>query len=55
MVITIKEEGLRFGVRAGAIIFNKDCSKIFLQKQKSMIFICFLVEEWKYMKILKQL
>lgn len=33
MAITIKEEGIRFGVRAGAIIFNKDLTKIFMQKQ----------------------
>lgn len=34
MAITIKEEGVRFGVRVGAIIFNKDLTKIFMQRQK---------------------
>lgn len=33
MTITIKEDGVRFGVRVGAIIFNKDCTKIFMQRQ----------------------
>lgn len=34
MTITIKEDGVRFGVRVGSIIFNKDVTKIFMQKQK---------------------
>lgn len=34
MVITIKDENNRFGVRVSAIIFNHDMSKIFMQKQK---------------------
>ncbi len=33
MVITIKEQGSRFGVRVAAIIFNHDMSRIFMQKQ----------------------
>ena len=41
MIITIKNENLRFGVRVGAIIFNKDFSKIFLQKQEKYDFYMF--------------
>lgn len=33
MVITIKDQDSRFGVRVAAIIFNHDMSKIFMQKQ----------------------
>lgn len=33
MVITMKEEGKRFGVRVGAIIYNEDKSKILLENQ----------------------
>lgn len=33
MVITIKDQDSRFGVRAAAIIFNQDMTKIFMQKQ----------------------
>lgn len=33
MVITIKEEGMRFGVRAGAIIYNEDKTKILMENQ----------------------
>lgn len=36
MVITIKDENNRFGVRVSAIIFNHDLSKIFMQKQNEM-------------------
>ena len=32
MVITIKEDGMRFGARAGAIIYNEDKTKILLEK-----------------------
>ena len=41
MVITIKEEGSRFGVRVAAMIFNKDMSKIFLQRQGNHDFYMF--------------
>lgn len=34
MVITIKDQDNRFGVRVAALIFNHDMSKIFMQKQK---------------------
>jgi len=33
MVITIKEDGMRFGARAGAIIYNEDKTKILLENQ----------------------
>ena len=33
MVITIKEDGMRFGCRTGAIIYNEDKTKILLEKQ----------------------
>jgi len=33
MVITIKEEGMRFGARAGAIIYNEDKTKVLLENQ----------------------
>lgn len=33
MVITIKDQDSRFGVRVAAIIFNHNMSKIFMQKQ----------------------
>lgn len=33
MVITIKEEGSRFGARVGAIIFNEDKTKVLLENQ----------------------
>ena len=33
MVITIKEEGKRFGARVGAIIYNEEQTKILLEKQ----------------------
>ena len=35
MIITIKDENNRFGVRVAAIIFNHDMSKIFMQKQNN--------------------
>lgn len=41
MAITIKEEGVRFGVRVGAIIFNKDLTKIFMQRQKDSDYYMF--------------
>ena len=34
MVITIKEEGKRFGARVGAIIYNEEQTKILLEKQR---------------------
>ena len=39
MVITIKEEGTRFGCRVGAIIFNHDKTKILLENQQNKIFM----------------
>ncbi len=33
MVITIKDENNRFGVRVAAVIFNKNKTKIFVQRQ----------------------
>jgi len=33
MVITIKDEESRFGVRVAAIIYNKDMNKVFMQRQ----------------------
>ena len=36
MNITIKKDNQRFGVRAGAIILNKNCDKVLIQKQKKM-------------------
>ena len=41
MAITIKEDGVRFGVRVGAIIFNKDLTKIFMQRQKDKDYYMF--------------
>lgn len=35
MVITIKEEGTRFGARAGAIIYNENKTKILLENQNN--------------------
>lgn len=35
MIITIEEKGTRFGVRVGAIIYNKDKSKILLENQEN--------------------
>lgn len=35
MIITIKEEGTRFGGRVGAIIFNEDKTKILLERQEN--------------------
>lgn len=33
MIITMKEEGTRFGARVGAIIYNEDRTKILLENQ----------------------
>ena len=41
MVITIKDEKSRFGVRVAAIIYNKDMSKVFMQRQGSHDFFMF--------------
>ena len=41
MVITIKDEENRFGVRVAAIIFNNDMTKIFMQKQEKHDFYMF--------------
>lgn len=35
MVITIKEEGTRFGSRVGAIIYNNDKTKVLLENQEN--------------------
>lgn len=35
MIITIKKEDMRFGVRVGAIIYNEDKSKILLENQEN--------------------
>lgn len=39
MVITIKEDGIRFGVRVGAIIYNEDKTRILLEKQKENLYL----------------
>lgn len=41
MVITIKEDGTRFGVRVAGIIFNKDMTKVFMQRQGDHNFYMF--------------
>ena len=41
MVITIKGDDSRFGVRVAAIIYNKDKSKVFMQRQESRNFYMF--------------
>ncbi len=41
MVITIKDEENRFGVRTAAIIYNEDSSKVFLQRQGDHDFYMF--------------
>lgn len=41
MVITIKDEENRFGVRVAAIVYNGDSSKVFLQKQGDHDFYMF--------------
>ena len=39
MMLTIQEEGMRFGVRVGAIIYNQDRSKILLEKQNNKMYM----------------
>ncbi len=39
MVITMKDDTTRFGVRVGAIIFNKDHTKVLVQRQKHDIYM----------------
>lgn len=39
MVITIKEEGTRFGARVGAIIYNEDKTKILLENQDNGMYM----------------
>ncbi len=39
MVITMKDDTVRFGVRVGAIIFNREHTKVFVQKQKHDIYM----------------
>lgn len=41
MVITIKEDGTRFGVRVAGIIFNHDMTKVFMQRQGDHDFYMF--------------
>lgn len=41
MVITIKDQDSRFGVRVAAILFNHDMSKIFMQKQNEKDYYMF--------------
>lgn len=41
MVITIKDENNRFGVRVSGIIYNKDKTKIFMQRQGNHDFYMF--------------
>lgn len=41
MVITIKDENSRFGVRVSGIIYNKDKTKIFMQRQGDHDFYMF--------------
>lgn len=41
MVITIKGDDSRFGVRVAAIIYNKDMSKVFMQRQSNHDFYMF--------------
>lgn len=41
MNITIKDENSRFGVRVCAIIYNKDMSKVYMQKQGNHDFYMF--------------
>lgn len=39
MAITIKEDGRRFGVRVGAIIYNEDKTKILLENPKENLYM----------------
>ncbi len=39
MVITMKDDTTRFGVRVGAIIFNQNHTKVLVQKQKYDIYM----------------
>lgn len=41
MVITMKDDESRFGVRVAAMIYNKDMSKIFMQRQGNHEFYMF--------------
>ena len=41
MVITIKDENNRFGARVSGIIYNKDKTKIFMQRQGNRDFYMF--------------
>ena len=41
MLLTMKDEHNRFGIRVGAIIFNHDRTKVFLQKQEKRSFYMF--------------
>ena len=39
MVITIKEDGTRFGARVGAIIYNEDKTKILIENQSNQLYM----------------
>lgn len=39
MIITIKEDGSRFGCRVGAIMYNEDKTKILLENQNNKIYM----------------
>lgn len=39
MIITMTEEGSRFGGRVGAIIYNEDKTKILLENQKNKLYM----------------
>lgn len=41
MIITIKDDNNRFGVRVSGIIYNKDKTKIFMQRQGNHDFYMF--------------
>lgn len=41
MIITIKSDDSRFGVRVAGIIFNRDKTKVFMQKQEKHNFYMF--------------
>ena len=39
MIITMKEEGTRFGCRVGAIIYNEDKTKVLMEKQSEEMYM----------------
>lgn len=38
MIITMKEPGMRFGARVGAIIYNEAHNKVFIEKQRENLY-----------------